>query len=241
MKICSKCNVNQDEKEYYTYYHSTLKKFYTRQICLTCMRKQSNEYKSKLRQQKKILEQVPQQEEIIQPVVQELEVEVLEGQRRCTNCGEVKDIKTGFYVKRHQCISCVREYELRVRTEINTKYKMENGGSERVPQTPGVYADVYQEGQVTEFLTLLGWKLNPNGVWSKKGFKDENKVWEKPIKKFKKMSIKNQNGSVRSPVYEKRLELIELRERGMTFQKIADIYGISPATVLRIIRDDYGK
>jgi predicted transcriptional regulator len=205
------------------------------------MRKQSKEYKLKIKQQKQILEQVPQQEEIIQPVVQELEVEVLEGQRRCTNCGEVKDIKTGFYVKRHQCISCVREYELRVRTEINTKYKMENGGSERVPQKPGVYADEYQEAQVTEFLTLVGWKLNPNGVWSKKGFKTKDKVWEKPIKKFKRVGTKNQHGNERSAVYLKRLELIELRERGMTFQKIADIYDISPATVLRIIRDDYGK
>jgi predicted transcriptional regulator len=205
------------------------------------MRKQSKEYKLKIKQQKQILEQVPQQEEIIQPVVQELEVEVLEGQRRCTICGEVKDIKTGFYVKRHQCISCVREYELRVRTEINTKYKMENGGSERVPQKPGVYADEYQEAQVTEFLTLVGWKLNPNGVWSKKGFKTKDKVWEKPIKKFKRVGTKNQHGNERSAVYLKRLELIELRERGMTFQKIADIYDISPATVLRIIRDDYGK
>jgi hypothetical protein len=174
-------------------------------------------------------------------VVQESQQEVLEGQRRCTNCGEVKDIKTGFYVKRHQCISCVREYELRVRTEINTKYKMENGGSERVPQKPGVYADEYQEAQVTEFLTLVGWKLNPNGVWSKKGFKTKDKVWEKPIKKFKRIGTKNQHGNERSAVYLKRLELIELRERGMTFQKIADIYDISPATVLRIIRDDYGK
>jgi predicted transcriptional regulator len=204
------------------------------------MRKQSNEYKSKLRQQKQILEQVPQQEEIIQSVVQELEVEVLEGQRRCTMCNEIKNI-TEYYVNRHQCIICVREYELRVRTEKNTKYKMDNGGSERVPQTPGVYADVYQEGQVTEFLTLLGWKLNPNGVWSKKGFKNKDKVWEKPIKKYKKPNTGNYKGSERSAVYLKRLELIKLREGGMTLQKIANIYGISPATTLRIIRDDYGK
>jgi transposase-like protein len=205
------------------------------------MRKQSKEYKLKLKQQKQILEQVPQQEEIIQPVVQELEVEVLEGQRRCKNCGEVKDIKTGFYSKRFKCITCVREYELRVRTEINTKYKMDNGGSERVPQKPGVYADEYQEAQVTEFLTLVGWKLNPNGVWSKKGFKTKDKVWEKPIKKLKRIGNKNQNGSERSPVYHKRLELIELKQKGMTYQKIGDIYDISPATVMRIINDLYDK
>ena len=240
MKICSKCNINQDEKEYYTYYHSTLKKFYTRQICLTCMRKQSKEYKSKLRQQKQILEQVPQQEEIVQPVVQESQQEVLEGQRRCTMCNEIKNI-TEYYVNRHQCIICVREYELRVRTEKNTKYKMENGGSERVKQKPGDYTDIYQEAQVTEFLTLLGWKLNPNGVWSKKGFKTKDKVWEKTIKKYKKPNTGNYHGSERSPVYLKRDELVKLKEKGMTLQKIADIYGISPATAMRIINDLYDK
>jgi hypothetical protein len=204
------------------------------------MRKQSNEYKFKLRQQKKILEQVPQQEEIIQPVVQELEQVVLEGQRRCTMCNEIKNI-TEYYVNRHQCIICVREYELRVRTEKNTKYKMENGGSERVPQKPNDYADEYQEAQTKEFLTLLGWKFNSNGVWSKEGFKTKDKVWEKPIKKFKKKATKNQNGSERSPVYHKRLELIELKQKGMTYQKIGDIYDISPATVMRIINDLYDK
>jgi hypothetical protein len=240
MKICEKCKVEQDDKEYYSYYHSVRKKIYTRLVCLSCTRQQARENKSKIKEQKQTLEQVPQQEKIIQPVVQELEQVVLEGQRRCKNCNEVKDI-TEYYVKRHQCISCVREYELRVRTEINTKYKMENGGSERVPQKPNDYADEYQEAQTKEFLTLLGWKFNPNGVWSKKGFKTKDKVWEKPIKKFKKIATKNQNGSERSPVYQKRLELIELKQNGMTYQKIADIYDISPATVMRIINDLYDK
>jgi Fic family protein len=144
-------------------------------------------------------------------------------------------------VNRHQCIICVREYELRVRTEKNTKYKMENGGSERVKQKPGDYTDIYQEAQVTEFLTLLGWKLNPNGVWSKKGFKTKDKVWEKPIKKYKRIDKGNYKGSERSPVYQKRDELIKLRETGMTLQKIGNIYGISQATTLRIIKDNYDK
>jgi len=165
----------------------------------------------------------------------------MEGQRRCYNCNELKDIETEYYTKRLKCITCVREYELRVRTEINTKHKMDNGGSERVPQKPNDYADEYQEAQTKEFLTLLGWKFNPNGVWSKEGFKTKDKVWEKPIKKFKRLINKNQNGNERSAVYQKRLELIELKENGMTYQKIADIYDISPATVMRIIRDDYAK
>lgn len=239
MKICSKCKVEKDEKEYYTYYHSGHKKFYTRQICFTCMRKQSKEYKSNLRQQKQILEQVPQQEKIIQPVVQELQQEVLEGHRRCTMCNEMKNI-TEYYVNRHQCIICVREYELRIRTEKNTKYKMENGGSERVKQKPGDYTDIYQEAQTKEFLTLLGWELNPNGVWSKEGFKNKDKVWEKPLKKYKKIND-NYQGSERSPVYLKRDELLELRKTGMTYMKIGNIYGISPATVMRIIKDLYDK
>ena len=146
---------------------------------------------------------------------------------------------TDFYVNRHQCITCVREYENKTRRKKDEEFKKERGGSTRVPQQCGVYSDVYQEGQVSEFLTLLGWVLNENGVWSKDGFKTKDKVWEKPIKKYKKVLNYNQNGSVRSSVYLKRLELVKLREGGMTYQKIGDIYGISPATALRIIRDDY--
>ena len=153
-------------------------------------------------------------------------------ERRCKNCNEMKDIKTGYYAHRFECITCIREYELRLRTEKNTKHRMENGGSERVKQKPGDYTDIYQEQQVTEFLTALGWKLNPNGVWSKKGFKDENKKFLKPIKKYKYPVSPNYKGSERSPVYLKRDELLKLRETGMTYIKIGNIYGISPATVM---------
>ena len=146
---------------------------------------------------------------------------------------------TDFYVNRHQCITCVRVYENKTRRKKDEEFNKERGGSTRVPQQCGVYSDVYQEGQVSEFLTLLGWKLNDNGVWSKKGFKTKDKVWEKPIKKYKRIISGNYKGSERSPVYLKRLELIKLREGGMTLSKIGDIYGISPATALRIIRDDY--
>jgi hypothetical protein len=240
MKICEKCKVEQDDKEYYSYYHSVRKKIYTRLVCLSCTRQQARENKSKLRQQKQTLEQVPQQEKIIQPVVQESQQEVLEGQRRCKDCNEIKNMNE-FYVNRFQCIVCVREKEATYRRKESLQRRMENGGSERIPQTPGVYADEYQEAQVSQFLKVLGWKLNPNGVWSKKGFKDENKKFLKPIKKYKKENNGNYKGSERSPIYLKRNELLELRETGMTYIKIGNIYGISPATVMRIIKDNYDK
>ena len=240
MKICEKCKVEQDDKEYYSYYHSVRKKIYTRLICLSCTRQQARENKSKIKKEKQPLEQVPQQEKIIQPVVSESQQEVLKGQRRCKDCNEIKNMNE-FYVNRYQCIVCVREKEATYRRKESLERKMNNGGSERVKQTPGDYADIYQEQQVTEFLTALGWKLNSNGVWSKKGFKTKDKVWEKPIKKYKRIDKGNYKGSERSPVYLKRLELIKLREDGMTLSKIATIYGISPATTLRIIRDDYDK
>jgi hypothetical protein len=165
----------------------------------------------------------------------------MEEQRECKTCNEIKDVKTGYYPNRNECISCVSKKESVYRRKASLQYKIENGGSERVKQTPGDYADIYQEKQVSEFLTALGWKLNPNGVWSKKGFKDENKKWEKPLKKYIHPNSSNYHGSVRSPIYLKRLELLELREKGFTYSKIGSIYGISPATVMRIIRDDYNK
>ena len=240
MKICEKCKVEQDEKEYYSYYHSVRKKIYTRLICLSCTRQQARENKSKIKEQKQTLEQVPQQEKIIQPVVPKSQQEILKGQRRCKDCNEIKNMNE-FYVNRYQCIVCVREKEATYRRKESLQRRIENGGSERVPQTPGVYSDVYQEQQVKEFLTALGWKLNPNGVWSKKGFKTKDKVWEKPLKKYKYINLGNYTGSERSAVYQKRDELLKLRETGMTYIKIGDIYGISPATVMRIIKDNYDK
>lgn len=164
----------------------------------------------------------------------------MEQQRKCKNCNEMKDIKTGYYAHRNECISCVNKKESIYRRKESLERRMNNGGSERVKQTPGDYADIYQEKQVSEFLTALGWKLNPNGVWSKKGFKTKDKVWEKPLKKYKKVNG-NYHGSERSPIYEKRDELLLLRASGMTYMKIGNIYKISPATVMRIIRDLYDK
>jgi len=163
----------------------------------------------------------------------------MEEQRQCKNCNEIKNMNE-FYVNRYQCITCVREKEAGYRRKESLNRKIENGGSERVPQKPGVYGDEYQQAQVSEFLILLGWKLNPNDVWSKEGFKDKNKKWEIPIKKYIKPN-QNYKGSERSPVYLKRNELLELRETGMTYIKIGNIYGISPATVMRIIKDNYDK
>jgi hypothetical protein len=161
--------------------------------------------------------------------------------KKCSDCYEVKSLDN-FYLNAYKnpmkkCKSCYNNHYKKTCDDNNR----ERGGSERVPQTPGVYSDIYQEGQVTEFLTLLGWKLNPNGVWSKKGFKNKDKVWEKLIKKYKKPNNGNYNGSERSPIYLKRDELLELRKTGMTYMKIGNIYGISPATVMRIINDLYDK
>jgi hypothetical protein len=160
--------------------------------------------------------------------------------RVCTKCNETKNSMIDFYVNRFQCITCVREYENKTRRTKDEERMINNGGSERVKQTPGDYTDIYQEQQVTEFLTALGWELNPNGVWSKEGFKNKDKVWEKPLKKYKKIND-NYRGSERSPIYFKRDELLELRKTGMTYMKIGNIYGISPATVMRIIKDLYDK
>jgi hypothetical protein len=161
--------------------------------------------------------------------------------RVCTKCNETKNSMIDFYVNRFQCITCVREYENKTRRTKDEERMINNGGSERVKQTPGDYTDIYQEQQVTEFLTALGWELNPNGVWSKEGFKTKDKVWEKPIKKYKHKHSPNHKGSERSPVYLKRDELIKLNNDGMTYLKIANIYNISTATVMRIIKDNYDK
>ena len=236
MKICSKCNVEQDEKEYYTYYHSPHKKFYTRLICFTCIKKQGKDYRLKLKEQKQLLEQVPQQEKIIEPQVPESQQEVLEGQLRCTICNEIKGIKE-YYPKRKQCIICVRKQENIYRREESLKIKIDNGGSERVPQTPGVYSDEYQEAQTKEFLTALGWIYDEDTkIWNKPGFK-ENGLFI--IIKPKENKRKPGSGGVRkkrkSAVHNNVNEILKLLESGHSYNDVAEFYDCSITLIRKVV------
>lgn len=236
MKICNKCNVEQDEKEYYTYYHSLHKKFYTRLICFTCIKKQSKDYRLKLKEQKQLLEQIPQQEKIIQPQVLKSQPDVLEGQRRCYNCGEIKDIKE-YYSKRKQCIICVRKQENIYRREESLKIKIDNGGSERIPQTPGLYADKYQEAQTREFLTLLGWIYDiDTKIWNKPGFKENGLfIIIKPKEKKRKPGSGGVRKKRKSVVHNNVNEILKLLELGHSYTEVAEFYDCSITLIRKVV------
>ena len=61
---------------------------------------------------------------------------------------------------------------------------------ESVPEAPNTYFSDIQREHVTEFLTLLGWRLNKTkNIWYKPGVKDENGEFKFLINKVKKEDV----------------------------------------------------
>jgi hypothetical protein len=240
MKFCSKCKIQKPLTEYYTYFHSTQNKFRTRNICQDCMKKQKNEYKAKIRQEKLNLIQVPNQEEIIQPGPPEL---IPDGFKECIDCKLIlpltdyyKNSKSNIPFRRcKKCQSLVNKKGLKEAIELK---RVECGGSERVPTKPNTYTDEYQKAQTFWIMELMGWTYNDNGVWSKDGIKDKDKFWvnvKKPVKPPKPEIPKRTKWTA----YGKQMN--ELREQGMIFNDIAKIFGCSKPTVIKAVRLYNGK
>jgi hypothetical protein len=176
MRICRRCEIEKPITEFYTYYHTTQNCYRTRHICNTC----KYEDKIRLRQKKK-----------------EMEMDWLNNSKICSHCGERK-ATTYFYNSRSQCKTCVLIFERERRLGQNNERLEENGGSERVPQTVGVFADIYQKRQTEQLLKILGWEYSTeNKLWYKAPYNDANGVWYdiktgKPlVKKKNKEAIKD--------------------------------------------------
>jgi hypothetical protein len=234
MRICTKCKVEQDDKEYYKYYHSRNKNFYTRWVCLTCTRKQARDYKSKIKKEKQILEQVPQEEKIIQPVVQELQP----GYKECSDCYEVKQLDN-FYLNAYKnpmkkCKSCYNNnYK-----KNSDEYNKDRGGSERVMLKPNTYTDIWQKEHVFSVMNAFGWIFDePTGIWNKPGFK-ENGVFihitptEKPKRKS---GVRGGGRKRKSGVYNNAEDIVKLIEKGHTYKDVGETYGCSTSLIRTVI------
>ena len=125
MKICSKCKIEKESNEYYTYYHSKYDKHFTRRVCTKCYNKQvleyqkkKNEYKLNLKDERNKLIELLTEQNKVQPVVQELIVEDFSTNpdyKKCTTCAEYKLLseyyqnkQSGYYHTR--CKVCHNEY-----------------------------------------------------------------------------------------------------------------------------------
>jgi hypothetical protein len=178
--------------------------------------------------------------EIVQPVVVELEPEVIKikdiKEKICIECHEVKTIND-YYVNRLVCRRCCLEKERKYRTEKTYQSLQKNGGSLRVPNKPGNFHDEYQKYYTHEILLSMGWKLNEeNNKWWKDGIKTKDGLFinvKKPIKtnyfppKYYTIDEKN----------EKVILGLELRSQGMNYFEISKIINVSPPTVTKWLKE----
>jgi hypothetical protein len=221
MKICSKCKVERNDDEYYSYWHSTQQKYRTRLVCGVCTREQSKQYKQNRKNKSAVIEQVPTQ--------------------HCPSCK--KDVPlTGYYesgrgIKGRYCASCIRKNQ----NDKNYKKVMSEGGSERIPQKPNIYVDEFQKAQTFMVLERLGWIFNEDtGIWSKDGVKTKDNVWvniiPQPRTKRRPTGIipKKKHG-----VHKYIDKIIEQRNEGFTYYDLADIYCCSHTTIRKIVNDYY--
>lgn len=168
MRRCSKCGLEKTEDSYQTYYHSKLKKSYTRRECTECF------YKT--RKNKKVIEDTTQVE-IIQPEVPELEIDLFENNpdyKKCRGCQIYKPL-TEYYGKIDKKFSRCKQCELEKERKERDEYNREKGGSYKVLTNPNTFTDEYQREATHGFLLALGWKQNEETtIWYKDGIRNKD-------------------------------------------------------------------
>ena len=248
MKICSKCKTDKPDDQYYTYFHSSHKKYYTRGVCQDCMKLQAKQVKLRIKERKQLLKderkkmiELLTEENKVATIVPELIVEdfsINPDYKRCKMCEEYVAIteyyqnkQTGYYHSR--CKPCHLKYSSgKLVNYYQEKYRT-RGGSEKVMRKAGEFTDIYQEEQVTWLLNLIGWS-NDGGVWVKEGIKkvvDGKIVWDKiptVVKTRKGMTLKCKR------TYDVE-RIIDLRRKGLTLLEIAQINGCSKPTIRKIL------
>ena len=240
MKICYKCKIDKEDKEFQTYWHSTQQKFRIRKECTFCHNTQHNERRRLKRLESKLI-QVSIRPEIIQPVVTEPQPDLSSDKnyKQCRTCQQFK-FKTEYYSysKRGKksfldCRICVNKKELARSRKEREKYLEDNGGSLYRKEKPGEWVDDYQKQATHNILKAIGWKLNEdNGIWWKDGIKTSDGVFINVKTKPTKPSFEyypNINYNEKKKVtFDK---AVELRKQGKTYRNIGNELGLSETTI----------
>jgi hypothetical protein len=189
--------------------------------------------------------QSPIEDVIVQPV-EDLTPQI--EYKQCAKCKELLPI-TEYYAARAgrytgklvaNCKICHNE-----KRSIENKQKMEdNGGSLLVPRYPNTYLDNLQKVNTFELMEAMGWTFNENGVWSKEGVKDKNKVWEftqRPdyVKYTNKIRPK-EYPKVKHKAYARINEINELLQQGYPLRYVCKEFGMARQTLHKMLRE-YGK
>lgn len=246
MKTCSKCKLEKSDDKFYTYWHSTQKKYRTRRICTDCTIEQKRQYRLKKRQVNEIVIKEPIQEEIVQPVSLESSIDLFKDNpdyKFCKTCNTYKLRLTEFYTwgkeKRPQtlCKEC-HNFKSRQRTrEYFENKRINNGGSERIKNRPNQYTDEYQKEQTFWIMNLMGWTFDEEtGVWWKEGIKDKFKEWDKIKKRVKPKRPPRKIIDMD--------KIVELKSKGYKNSKISEILNYTQPTIrkyLSIYRSQHGQ
>lgn len=238
MKTCSKCKLEKEENQYYTYWHSTQQTYRTRKICNTCMNEQKKRYISKIRQEKIKVEQVIIPEEKVSTIKQELEIDLFKNNplyKFCKGCNTYKLIETEYYLygpnRRPQtvCKICHNAYSKQRSNEYHQERYKNNGGSLEIIPKPNCYKDIYQKEQTFWLMNLLGWTFDEElGIWWKDGIKDKFNNWVNVKKKVKPEKPKRKIIDIN--------QIIELKRRGYNLKEISEELNYSVITVRKYLK-----
>ena len=162
---CNCCNIDKEDKNFQTYWHSSQNKFRTRKECTECLYKKRKENK---------LNRISIPTEIVQPVVPESQPEPINlNLYECKICMEDKTLNE-FYLSNGKPVELVCKIcEVERNRKARQEYLKENCGSEFVWAEVGKYADEYQKECTFNLLKQLGYLYDEEtGIWTKPGWKE---------------------------------------------------------------------
>jgi hypothetical protein len=248
MAICNKCNIDKEADQFYTYYHSTQKKYRTRKICLSCFNYQKRKYRETIKEEKIIeptpVKIIPTPIPTPEPLVEtKVFIDMDIDTKVCYTCKVEKPV-TDFYIhsQTKKLFTSCKRCESDKGNKEYLQYIQDNGGSDKVRKYPGEWVDEYQQENVEGFLKVLGWKHNGNH-WYKEGVRaNEDGVWERMrgMKKYRK-PVLNKPTPVLDRLRTQSEGIIKLRKEGMDLGKIASIYNTSTPYITKVITEYYEK
>lgn len=244
MVKCNKCGELKENNDYSTYYHSTQKKQRTRKICKSCFNNQKVEY----RLRKKIniqMKEVPIKE-IIVPPVEDLTPQI--EYKVCAKCKKLKPTYEYYAANRGRYPGAIMAACKICHNSVKKKLYKEkienNGGGLVVPRFPNTYGDELQKTNTFLIMEALGWVFNDNGVWSKEGIKDKDKVWEfKQRPDYVKYTGNNrpiEYPKIRHKAYARIEEINDLLQQGYPLRYVCKEFGVAKQTLHKML-NEYGK
>jgi hypothetical protein len=225
--ICIDCKIDKDDKHFRKYIN---KDGYSiqRHQCYSCLY-----IKQRARNEKKVAVLVSNEEPEI--------LEVKGVTKKCAECEKVLPADDYYKSPLGTLFKYCKKCHVNKANEGNRNYRINNGGSTRVPVKPNVFADHVQQEQTHQFLQLLGWSFT-DGVWWKEGIKTKDKVWECFNEKYKKKRVGHSNGGRKVlKIYTMKEQIIKEYEDGKGFFELADIYNCSHTTIRALVKDYYDK